>query len=104
MNLKELKPHIHFKRTSPTEGIIYTDLKYSPYIETNMSSKEQYKDALKAKTRIITEQIKKIAKLEMELSSAYEAVDLLKEALDMRGKSLKERSLLRKKKFWQFWK
>ena len=38
MNLRELKSHIHFKRISSTEGVIYTDLKYSPYIETEMKS------------------------------------------------------------------
>lgn len=38
MNLEELKPHIRFKRTSSTEGIIYTDLKYSPYTETKMKT------------------------------------------------------------------
>jgi predicted RNase H-like nuclease (RuvC/YqgF family) len=64
-----------------------------------MSSKEQYKDALKQKTRIIADQGKKITELNIEINSlSYQNRELNKRLRDA------QRLLTPYKKWWQFWK
>lgn len=60
-----------------------------------MSSKEQYKEALKHKTKIIADQGMKITLQEIELKRLHRENSLLKETLEEK---------LPKRKWYQFWK
>jgi hypothetical protein len=64
-----------------------------------MSSKEQYKDALRQKTKIIASQAIKITELNAEISKLSfnncKLTEKLKEANEL---------LYLRKKWWQFWK
>jgi len=64
-----------------------------------MSSKEQYKDALKSKNKIITDQGLMITKQHKELLLKDKIIRELKDQISV----LKIRIDL-KKKWWQFWK
>jgi hypothetical protein len=64
-----------------------------------MSSKEQFKDALKQKTRIIADQAKKITELNMELNKLSK--DYLLKQMELEKA---QRHLASRKKWWQFWK
>jgi hypothetical protein len=66
LNLKELKPHIHFKQTSPFEGIVYTDCCYSPYIELKMT-KEKEADIKEAFLLMRKKYEKRITKLQKQI-------------------------------------
>ena len=64
-----------------------------------MSSKEQFKDALKQKTRIIATQGKKITELYMELDELSK--DYLLKQMELEKA---QRLLASRNKWWQFWK
>jgi predicted RNase H-like nuclease (RuvC/YqgF family) len=64
-----------------------------------MSSKEQFRDALKSKTRIIASQGKKITELTIENQKLRELNHQLKNQLSGLNKNYHLR-----KKWWQFWK
>jgi len=99
MNLKELKPHIHFKQTSPTEGIVYSDLQYSPYIESKMKTKKkkrticiEIRNALYHKTICHNGEL---AKKNTELSVKVN---------DLENKCKEYETYIHRKRWWQFWK
>jgi len=97
MNLQELKPHIRFKQISATEGVIFTDLKYSPYIETNMSSREQFKDVIKRDKQTIVN-------LKRQLATRDKTIESLRVELGMARIANRELRKVRDKRWWQFWK